>query len=36
VATKGILDINDILNDYSDDIQVGISEIAQRIAKEDA
>lgn len=36
MATKGILDINDILNDYSDDIQVGISEIAQRIAKEDS
>ena len=35
MATKGILDIKDILNEYSTDIQEGIEEIAQRVAKED-
>ena len=36
MAVKGILQINDILNEYSRDIQEGISEIAKQVAKEDA
>lgn len=32
---EGILEINEILNDYCDDIQNGISKIAQEVAKED-
>lgn len=35
MALEGILQINEILNDYKDDIQQGISSIAQEIAKED-
>ena len=33
---SSILDIKEILNDYSDDIQEGITEEAQKIAKEGA
>lgn len=36
MAVKGILQIEDILNDYSEDIQTGIIQIAKDIAKEDA
>lgn len=35
MAVKGILDIKDILNDYSTEIQEGIEEIAKQVAKED-
>lgn len=35
MAVEGILQINEILNDYKDDIQQGISNIAQEVAKED-
>lgn len=35
MAKDGILQINDILNDYSEDIQRGIEEIAKQVAKED-
>lgn len=35
MATKGILDIKDILNEYSQDIQDGMEEIAKQVAKED-
>ncbi len=35
MANKGILQINDILNDYSDEIQEGITKIAKDVAKED-
>lgn len=35
MATKGILDIKDILDDYSTEIQEGIEEIAKQTAKED-
>ena len=35
MALEGILQINEILNDYKDDIQQGISNIAQEVAKED-
>lgn len=35
MAVKGILDIKDILNDYSTEIQEGIEEIAKKTAKED-
>ena len=35
MALKGILQINEILDDYKDDIQQGISSIAQEVAKED-
>lgn len=34
MAVKGILEINDILNEYSSDIQEGITADAQRVAKE--
>lgn len=34
MAKESILDINDILNEYSSDIQEAISEEAQKIAKE--
>lgn len=33
MANKGVLEIVDILNDYSQDIQDGITEEAQRVAK---
>lgn len=33
MAVKGILEINDILNDYSKDIQDGITEEAQAVAR---
>lgn len=36
MAVKGILQVNDILNEYSRDIQDGIVEIAKDVAKEDA
>ena len=36
MAAKGILQVNDILNEYSRDIQDGIVEIAKDVAKEDA
>lgn len=36
MANKGILQIEDILNEYSSDIQEGIVKIAQDVAKEDA
>lgn len=36
MANKGILEINDILNDYSHDIQEAITEEAQKIAKNGA
>lgn len=36
MAVKGILEINDILNDYSTDIQEGIERIAKEVSKEDA
>lgn len=35
MANKGILQINDILNDYTDEIQEGISRVAQEVARED-
>lgn len=35
MANKGILEINDILNDYSIGIQEGIERIAKEVAKED-
>lgn len=35
MAQEGILQINEILNDYTDDIQKGISDIAVEVAKED-
>lgn len=35
MAQEGIIQINEILNDYTDDIQNGISNIAQEVAKED-
>lgn len=35
MAIKGILQINDILNDYTDEIQEGISRVAQEVARED-
>lgn len=35
MAVEGILKINDILNEYSEDIQTGIEEIAKEVAKED-
>ena len=35
MADKGILQINDILKDYTDDIQEGISRVAQEVAKDD-
>lgn len=35
MATKGILDVKDILNEYSTDIQEGIERIAKEVAKED-
>lgn len=34
MAVKGILEINDILNEYSNDIQEGITADAQKVAKE--
>lgn len=36
MAVKGILQINDILNEYSRDIQDGIETIAKDVAKDDA
>lgn len=36
MAVKGILQINDILNEYSRDIQNGIEDIAKDVAKDDA
>lgn len=36
MAVKGILQINDILNEYSRDIQEGIETIAKDVAKDDA
>ena len=36
MASKGILEINDILEDYSRDIQEGITENAIQIAKKGA
>lgn len=35
MADKGILQIKDILNDYTDDIQEGISRAAQEVARDD-
>lgn len=35
MALDGLLQINEILNDYKDDIQKGISDIAVDVAKED-
>ena len=35
MASKGILDVKNILNDYSRDIQEGIGEAAQQVAKND-
>lgn len=35
MAVQGILDIKDILNEYSDDIQTGIENIAKQVAKDD-
>lgn len=35
MADKGILEINDILNDYSQDIQEEITKAAQELARED-
>ena len=34
MSVKGILEINDILNDYSNDIQEGITKEAQEVAKD--
>lgn len=35
MANSGILKINDILKDYSEEVQEGIVKIAQEVAKED-
>lgn len=35
MAVEGILQINEILNDYCDDIQNGMRSIAKEVAKED-
>ena len=35
MTEKGILQINEILNDYSEEVQKGIETIAQEVAKDD-